>query len=48
MNKKTLWDNGGRRIGHDRRIYNYSDYSPEGRSGFDRRKIEDRRRLLRE
>jgi len=45
--KKTLWDNGGRRLGKDRRIFSYSEYSPERRSGKDRRSAIDRRIKLR-
>ena len=36
-------DNGGSRIGIDRRQFNYSIYIPERRSGRDRRKGLDRR-----
>lgn len=36
-------DNGGSRIGIDRRQFNYSTYIPERRSGKDRRKGFDRR-----
>jgi hypothetical protein len=36
-------DNGGRRIGIDRRCYSYSGHIPERRSGNDRRNIKDRR-----
>lgn len=36
-------DNGGSRIGIDRRQFNYSIYIPEKRSGRDRRKGFDRR-----
>lgn len=37
-------DNGGRRLGDDRRLYSYNDYLPERRSGGDRRNGGDRRR----
>jgi hypothetical protein len=38
-------DNGGRRLGGDRRVvYSYHGYLPERRSGNDRRNGEDRRK----
>lgn len=36
-------DNGGRRMGADRRSFSYSLYVPERRTGGDRRKGKDRR-----
>lgn len=39
-------DNGGRRSGIDRRCYSYTGHIPERRSGFDRRKLEDRRQKV--
>ena len=42
---KLLIDNGGRRLGGDRRVvYAYHGYLPERRSGTDRRSGEDRRK----
>jgi hypothetical protein len=38
-----MTDNGGTRLGTDRRNYHYSAYVPEKRSGRDRRKGFDRR-----
>jgi hypothetical protein len=38
-----LWDNGGRRLGLERRQYSYADHVPERRSGDDRRSGRDRR-----
>ena len=49
FNMKTelkMIDNGGNRKGIDRRIFEYSAYIPERRSGIDRRKDFDRRNLL--
>ncbi|WP_157067603.1 hypothetical protein [Desulfosarcina cetonica] len=40
-------DNGGRRIGVDRRFYIYNGYLPERRSGRERRSGSDRRRFPR-
>lgn len=40
-----LADNGGTRIGTDRRKFHYTAYIPEKRSGMDRRKESDRRSL---
>jgi len=46
--KKTMPnDNGGRRLGGDRRIYIYNDHIPERRSGKDRRSGQDRRKKVR-
>lgn len=39
-------DNGGTRLGIDRRIFEYSAYIPERRSGKDRRKGFDRRNSM--
>ena len=39
-------DNGGTRLGIDRRIFEYSAYIPERRSDRDRRKGFDRRNLI--
>jgi len=39
----TLSDNGGRRIGIERRRFSYADHIPERRCGEDRRKGTDRR-----
>jgi hypothetical protein len=36
-------DNGGRRLGGDRRFYSYHGYLPDRRSGKDRRSGADRR-----
>jgi hypothetical protein len=41
---KNLKDNGGRRIGVDRRCFSYSLYIPERRSHDDRRKENNRRK----
>lgn len=38
-----MQDNGGTRLGNDRRKFRYTDYIPEKRSGRDRRKGFDRR-----
>jgi hypothetical protein len=38
-----LIDNGGKRLGLDRRIFSYTYYIPERRSGNDRRSGKDRR-----
>lgn len=45
--KRILIDNGGRRLGDDRRLYSYNDYLPERRSDKDRRSGLDRRRKTR-
>lgn len=39
-----LIDNGGRRLGIERRRFSYTHYIPERRSGNDRRSGHDRRR----
>jgi hypothetical protein len=36
-------DNGGRRIGFERRRFSYAEHIPERRSGEDRRLSDDRR-----
>jgi len=41
----ALVDNGGRRIGFDRREFLYTNHVPERRSNPERRKLPDRRRL---
>jgi hypothetical protein len=41
-----MTDNGGTRIGIDRRKLEYTAYIPEKRSGMDRRKGFDRRSLM--
>lgn len=41
--KWVLIDNGGRRFGKERRIYDYNNHIPERRSGTDRRSGVDRR-----
>ena len=38
-----MMDNGGRRLGLERRQFSYDGYIPERRSGLDRRCITDRR-----
>ena len=38
-----LHDNGGRRVGIERREFSYNEYFPERRSGKDRRSGNDRR-----
>ncbi|MBW2605710.1 MAG: hypothetical protein JRE28_15620 [Deltaproteobacteria bacterium] len=43
MDKKILFDNGGRRSGADRRRFSYAVHIPERRSGINRRKGLDRR-----
>lgn len=40
----TLTDNGGRRLEGDRRLLVNGHYSPERRSGLDRRQDGDRRK----
>ena len=42
-NKARVTDHSGTRSGSDRRKYKYMHYSPERRSGKDRRKSVDRR-----
>lgn len=39
----TLTDNGGRRLGIERRQFSYDFHIPERRSGKDRRSVVDRR-----
>ena len=46
--KGSLFDNGGRRFGDDRREYVYNGYLPERRGGKDRRRGTDRRKKLRQ
>lgn len=41
-------DNGGRRLGLERRRFSYTAYIPERRSGEDRRSGLDRRRSIRQ
>ena len=43
----TSTDNGGRRSGGDRRTYSYTMHFPERRTGEDRRKSKDRRKIPR-
>ncbi|MBU4316290.1 MAG: hypothetical protein KKF30_03335 [Proteobacteria bacterium] len=43
MNSPAKADNGGRRIGIDRRQFSYFTHIPERRTGEDRRTCEDRR-----
>ena len=45
--KMILNDNGGRRLGDDRRLYSYNGHIPERRSGKDRRTGMDRRKTPR-
>ena len=45
--KKMLNDNGGRRLGDDRRLYTYNGHIPERRSGKERRAGLDRRKTPR-
>jgi hypothetical protein len=42
--KAVLIDNGGRRFGGERRIFDYNGYLPERRSGAERRSVADRRK----
>ncbi len=42
----ALIDNGGRRLGVDRRQFSYTDYIPDKRLGDDRRTGLDRRSVL--
>ena len=42
--KAMLNDNGGRRLGNDRRLYSYNGHIPERRSGKERRSGMDRRK----
>ena len=41
--KNVLFDNGGRRLGMERRQFSYKRHIPERRSGKDRRSELDRR-----
>ena len=43
VNELKMIDNGGNRLGIDRREFEYTAYIPEKRSGMDRRKEFDRR-----
>ena len=43
MERKMLFDNGGRRLRADRRKFSYAVHIPERRSGIDRRNGLDRR-----
>jgi len=43
----AIRDNGGRRLGFDRRSYCYSAFMPERRTGIDRRSGMDRRKTIR-
>ena len=45
---KEIRDNGGRRLGIDRRSYSYSFHIPERRDGEDRRCGMDRRKVKRD
>ena len=47
MTPTMLPDNGGRRLGADRRQFSYNHHIPERRSGKDRRSGFDRRITLR-
>jgi len=42
-NPAYLIDNGGRRLGIERREFDYSHYYPERRAGTDRRVLPERR-----
>ena len=42
--KMILYDNGGRRLGDDRRLFSYNGHIPERRSGKERRCGLDRRK----
>ena len=42
--KALLMDNGGRRFGGERRIFDYNGYLPERRTGSERRSGVDRRK----
>lgn len=46
--KGSLFDNGGRRFGDDRREYDYNGYLPERRGGKERRSGTDRRKKPRQ
>jgi len=45
--KIVTFDKGGRRCGNDRRGYTYTLHIPERRTGDDRRRGEDRRKMPR-
>ncbi|MFZ5570410.1 MAG: hypothetical protein ACOZF0_08395 [Thermodesulfobacteriota bacterium] len=47
LEQTNLSDNGGRRRDGDRRMFSYTSYIPERRSGVDRRSGEDRRSVPR-
>ena len=47
LEKFRLRENGGRRLGLDRRRHEYTLYVPERRSGYDRRISGDRRKTPR-
>ena len=47
MSTHLLSDNGGRRLGVERRQFSYDFHIPERRSGEDRRSGKDRRRKSR-
>ncbi len=47
MDNTIIFDNMGKRLGIDRRIFSYDDYGPERRSGYERRTGIDRRYKLR-
>jgi hypothetical protein len=47
MDRKHPHDNGGRRLGIDRRQFSYSTYIPERRLGGERRSGIDRRKTSR-
>ena len=42
-NPVYIIDNGGRRLGIERRQFDYSHYFPERRTGLDRRNLPERR-----
>jgi len=43
VDRKSLFDNGGRRSGADRRQFSFAVYSPERRVAVERRTCHDRR-----
>jgi hypothetical protein len=47
MSSKLFQDNGGRRLGSERREVVYTQYIPERRSGKERRSGNDRRKTRR-
>lgn len=47
LERFRLRENGGRRLGFERRRYEYTLFIPERRSGYDRRGAEDRRKAPR-